>query len=61
MINYELIKKYSGGNKSISDFKGVTRKQLVRDAWEQTEDLEEAEKFADNVLEALSAYEKDKN
>ncbi|MBP2641393.1 MAG: hypothetical protein H6Q66_2344 [Firmicutes bacterium] len=37
MINVDLIKKYSGGNKSIIDFKGCTRKQIVKDAWEQSE------------------------
>ncbi|MBP2641386.1 MAG: hypothetical protein H6Q66_2337 [Firmicutes bacterium] len=39
MINDDLIKKYSGGNKSIIDFKGCTRKQIVKDAWEQSEIL----------------------
>lgn len=53
MINYDLIKKYSGGNMTINDFKGYTRKQLVRDAWEQSENIEEAEAFADSILEAL--------
>jgi len=47
MINVDLIKKYSGGNKSIIDFKGCTRKQIVKDAWEQSENIEEAEEFAD--------------
>jgi len=54
MINYDLIDKYCGGNMSITDFKGYTRKQIVRDAWEQTENIEEAEEFADSILEALA-------
>ena len=57
MINYDLIKKYSGGNKSINDFKGYTRKQIIRDAWEQTDNIEEAEEFADSILEALETPE----
>jgi len=60
MINDELIKKYSGGNKSIIDFKGCTRKQIVKDAWEQSENIEEAEEFADSILEALAKMEEQK-
>lgn len=60
MINYELIKKYSGGNKSIKDFKGCSRKQIVKDAWEQSEDIAEAEEFADSILEALAKMEEQK-
>ena len=57
MINYDLIKKY-GGNMSIEDFQGRTRMQILKDAWEQSENIEEAEEFADSILEALEQLTK---